>query len=1059
MLPLLHAADAGPVLCIAVYRHPFDNAASLARTQAWDIPTALACWEYLGREMGAAASLLPALGLCFNSLIERPDTELGRLYEFISRHLPGYKLAPRCEAAALINPDRLHIAPGAGAVPQIPAAQLSVLGDAWKSLQAGGFSPQSFPATLSLGTRTTIALDLADNLPAAENGMPALVRDLLQHCTTLESQLGQVRQTAQPCRDALQSLADELARCEEIFSRDCGRAIEHPERDSEVFRQIERVRRKEMAIRKLRAWLIDLSRPLAATPRWFRARSAFLQWNARYNEEKLPSLPQPAEAIREANQHRKAQLEKSLGNALNGLSMVSAELTKIAAMMDDQPQPDAHAGAAPVDSGIFFDCLNELPEDARGAQLDRVRQQAAKHIRKWKALSIHKPKNLVSIIMPVRNREKPVCQAIQSVLQQSYAKWELIVCDDGSTDHTADVVRSVPDPRVRLLPLQHGGAARARNAGLEMARGQYIAYLDSDNLWHPDFLACMMGILDRHSGRQAAYSDYLDCEYNADGSVRIRTTPDRQFNFERLRGRNYIDLNGFVHRRELYDALGGFNPELARRQDWDLILKYTWLRDPLHIAAPLVLYRRNEKWGQITSLQREETESAPIIAATLSSRLSAGLNINWPESVKCVTILSWDICRNHFAKAFALAEALAPSCRVQLIGFRFFEEPVFPPLGNARPDFETLYIDGSGFPGFFTGMTRALSAIRGDVIYAVKPRLPSLGLALLAHWHSGKPVFLEANDLETVIASPSENDRHQTVDLETADPGDPELLDPKSLLWSRLLDPLAAEIPTLFTHNCGLDKHYGGHCHYMRNIKDEAVYDPDRYSREDIRRSLGFGPEDKIILFGGLLRRHKGIGELTLLLDRLNDPAFKLLFVGSRETAEQHQLAQSGDSRITLLTGKTREEMAKINHAADLVILWLNPQVAASHYQMPYKLTDAIAMGVPVIANAISDLGDLGEQGYLWNVPFGDWHGMEKTIRAIFENPQQRRVRTEAARALYQRQFTYAAARANFALAAHGLSKYQNTCLPAAERFARFFERFHQAAGRRRQADGVIGRA
>ena len=141
--------------------------------------------------------------------------------------------------------------------------------------------------------------------------------------------------------------------------------------------------------------------------------------------------------------------------------------------------------------------------------------------------------------------------------------------------------------------------------------------------------------------------------------------------------------------------------------------------------------------------------------------------------------------------------------------------------------------------------------------------------------------------------------------------------------------------------------------------------------------------------------------------------------------------------------------MARINLAADLVVLWLNPEIPASAFQMPYKATDAFAMNTPVIANDISDLGTLGRQGYLRLAPFGDWDAMGAAITGLFAEPAATTEMCRAARRLYQRQFSYAAARSSFGLALErvDLSADADRVLPGARSFASRFESFYLAHG------------
>ena len=97
---------------------------------------------------------------------------------------------------------------------------------------------------------------------------------------------------------------------------------------------------------------------------------------------------------------------------------------------------------------------------------------------------------LVSVITPCYNGERYLTDTIESVLGQTYANWEMIVIDDGSTDHSPEIAaaHAARDNRIKLLTQSNAGAARARNAGIRMARGRYIALLDADDIWEPVFL-------------------------------------------------------------------------------------------------------------------------------------------------------------------------------------------------------------------------------------------------------------------------------------------------------------------------------------------------------------------------------------------------------------------------------------------------------------------------------------------------------------------------------------------------------------------------------------------
>jgi len=114
---------------------------------------------------------------------------------------------------------------------------------------------------------------------------------------------------------------------------------------------------------------------------------------------------------------------------------------------------------------------------------------------------------LVSVIVPCYNRADIVAETIESVLAQSYQLLEIIIVDDGSTDDTREVVMRYSDPRIRYFYKANGGLSSARNAGLDEARGEYIAFLDSDDVWHPWKLSAQIEIFSRYGSVGLVWSD------------------------------------------------------------------------------------------------------------------------------------------------------------------------------------------------------------------------------------------------------------------------------------------------------------------------------------------------------------------------------------------------------------------------------------------------------------------------------------------------------------------------------------------------------------------------
>lgn len=134
--------------------------------------------------------------------------------------------------------------------------------------------------------------------------------------------------------------------------------------------------------------------------------------------------------------------------------------------------------------------------------------------------------------------------------------------------------------------------------------------------------------------------------------------------------------------------------------------------------------------------------------------------------------------------------------------------------------------------------------------------------------------------------------------------------------------------------------------------------------------------------------------------------------------------------------------MAELNAAADLVLLWLDPRVPAGHYQSPYKMTDAFAMGATVIGSPMSDLPDFALRRLAWTVPFGDFDALVRTIREVFDASAERDERRRRARRMFEREFSYHAVGPAIALGASLLERHDEV-YPVSRKFAEFFSEFH----------------
>lgn len=197
---------------------------------------------------------------------------------------------------------------------------------------------------------------------------------------------------------------------------------------------------------------------------------------------------------------------------------------------------------------------------------------------------------LVSIITTLYDSGGYIGRTIESVLQQTYTDWELVITDDCSIDNGPEIVESYAarDPRIRLLKLsENGGPGVARNNSIKNANGQYIAFLDSDDTWMPDKLERQLELMQR-TGCGVVYSSYLTCDNddNITGLVKCKS----KIRYWRIVCDNAIGFLTMIYDRSVTGL--ELLPEIRKRQDWGLNIKLLGkCRIAYGVKEPLACYR------------------------------------------------------------------------------------------------------------------------------------------------------------------------------------------------------------------------------------------------------------------------------------------------------------------------------------------------------------------------------------------------------------------------------------------------------------------------------------
>jgi glycosyltransferase involved in cell wall biosynthesis len=236
----------------------------------------------------------------------------------------------------------------------------------------------------------------------------------------------------------------------------------------------------------------------------------------------------------------------------------------------------------------------------------------------------------VSVVIPAHNAVATIARALESVLVQRYEPIEIIVVDDGSTDATRDVVQRYETAGVRLLTIySQGGASKARNAGIEVSKGEFIAFLDADDEWLETKLKKQVSVMTSDDRLSLVYcvSNHISTTGQDLGDIyQGRKTAAGPDAWKILLAANFIATPAVVARRRDIEPLGGFDPELKIGEDQDM-----WIR--LGLAGPIgfvpeSLVRVHARPNSLSNLAfRDQLQyTLPMIErhiATLKDRLSA----------------------------------------------------------------------------------------------------------------------------------------------------------------------------------------------------------------------------------------------------------------------------------------------------------------------------------------------------------------------------------------------------------------------------------------------------
>ncbi|WP_017660949.1 glycosyltransferase [Baaleninema simplex] len=282
----------------------------------------------------------------------------------------------------------------------------------------------------------------------------------------------------------------------------------------------------------------------------------------------------------------------------------------------------------------------------------------------------------ISIVINSYNQSHYLKPAIESVLAQTYKDFELLIWDDGSTDDSVAVARefAVTDSRIRVVAASHQGRGKALKAAIEATRGQYLAWVDRDDLLATTALEQTAAVLETHPHIGMVYTDYLDI----DEAGNILQKGDRcriPYSRDRLLT-DFVTFHFRLLRRDTFDRAGGIDPAFEYAEDYDLCLRLSEITEIYHLPQPLYFYRLHRENTSRRHQTLQIARSKKAVENALERR-------HLSDTLKLDVVDGQFLLRPRPAVPFARVAAVLASLTIPLVPLSATAEPETPsPLEN-----------------------------------------------------------------------------------------------------------------------------------------------------------------------------------------------------------------------------------------------------------------------------------------------------------------------------------------------------------------------------------------
>jgi len=324
-------------------------------------------------------------------------------------------------------------------------------------------------------------------------------------------------------------------------------------------------------------------------------------------------------------------------------------------------------------------------------------------------------------------------------------------------------------------------------------------------------------------------------------------------------------------------------------------------------------------------------------------------------------VVTWEIGDNPFGRAHALADMIARRHGVEILGSAFTRpgQGIWAPLQNTALSVRSL--PGGPMEEFLPAVQAFVETAACDIVHLSKSRFPGMLMALLLKHRLACPVVLDLDDRETAFFAEG-NMAAKLEDLTAGGEMPADLGVPNGAFWTEIAERLIPTFEDRTVANQRLLDRFGGIL--VRHARDETAFSPDPARRRQVRSKMQLADEDRVILFAGTPRRHKGLARLLAVLDRLADPRLLLIIAGTiHDRGFKRELTALTKARVKFLADLPFSELPDLLQSADGVCLLQDMESPIAEFQTPAKLSDALALGIPVAMSPVPSAADAIGQG------------------------------------------------------------------------------------------------